>query len=226
MTANTLVNSKLVCVALNDKAQLAALDATFNDAPYKKPPTQPVLYYKPRNTWSVDGAEVEWAKDFDGNDVAEMVVGASLGVVIGKETCRVSAEEALQYVGGYTVVADYSLPEQSYYRPDIKGKCLDTSAPVGPAIVAADKVANPDALSVIIKVNGEQKSVFELANMERSVAELISIISRIMTLQAGEIIAVGFAGDRVPVAKGDKVEASIEGVGTLNNTLANTTGGA
>ena len=219
MTANTLVNSKLVCVALNDKAQLTALEGTFNEAPYKKPPTQPVLYYKPRNTWSTEGAIVEWAQDFDGNDVAEMAVGASLGVVIGKETCRVSAEEALDYVGGYTIVADYSLPEQNYYRPDIKGKCLDTSAPVGPEVVAADQIATPDALTVTINVNGAQKSVFELANMERSVAELISIISRIMTLQPGEIIAVGFAGDRVAVNKGDKVEASIEGVGTLNNTL-------
>lgn len=219
MTARTLVNSKLVCVALNDKAQLAALEATFNEAPYKKPPTQPVLYYKPHNTWSTEGAVVEWAKDFDGNDVAEMAVGASLGVVIGKKTCRVSAEEALDYVSGYTIVADYSLPEQNYYRPDIKGKCLDTSAPVGPEVVATGKVANPDALTVTISVNGEQKSAFKLANMERSVAELISLISRIMTLQSGEIIAVGFAGDRVAVNKGDKVEASIEGVGTLNNTL-------
>lgn len=219
MTAETLVNSKLVCVALNDKDQLATLEATFSEAPYKQPPTQPVLYYKPRNTWSRNGAEIEWAKDFDGNDVAEMAVGTSLGVVIGKETCRVSAEEALDCIGGYTIVSDFSLPEQNYYRPDIKGKCLDTTAPVGPEIVAADKIANPDALSVTISVNGERKSVFELANMERSVAELISIISRIMTLQPGEIIAVGFAGNRVPVAKGDKVESSIEGIGTLSNTL-------
>ncbi|MCL1478412.1 MAG: fumarylacetoacetate hydrolase family protein [Marinobacter sp.] len=219
MTAKTLVNSKLVCVALNDKAQLAALEGAFNEAPYNKPPTQPVLYYKPHNTWSTEGAVVEWAKDFDGNDVAEMAVGASLGVVISKETCRVSATEALDYVGGYTIVADYSLPEQNYYRPDIKGKCLDTSAPVGPDVVATGKVANPDALTVTVSVNGERKSTFDMANMERSVAGLISIISRIMTLQAGEIIAVGFAGDRVAVNKGDKVEASIEGVGTLNNTL-------
>ncbi|MBV1790486.1 fumarylacetoacetate hydrolase family protein [Marinobacterium sp. D7] len=219
MTTNTLVNSKLVCVALNDKAQLAALASTFNEAPYKKPPTQPVLYYKPRNTWNIDGAEIEWAKDFDGNDVPAMAVGASLGVVIGKETCRVSVDEALDHVGGYTIVGDFSLPEESYYRPDIKGKCLDGSAPVGPEIVSAEKIAKPDALSVCININGEQKSVFELANMQLSVAELISIISRIMTLQPGEIIAVGFAGERVAVAKGDKVEASIEGVGTLTNTL-------
>ena len=219
MTAKTLVNSKLVCVALNDQAQLAALQDTFHQAPYKKPPTQPVLYYKPRNTWNTDGAEVEWAKDFDGQPVAEMAVGASLGVVIGKTACRVAREEALEFVQGYTLVADYSLPEQSYYRPDIKGKCLDASAPVGPEIIAASQVSNPDALKVTVSVNGEQKSSFDLSRMERSVAELISTISYIMTLQPGEIIAVGFAGERVAVAQGDRVEAQIEGVGTLINTL-------
>lgn len=219
MNTKTLVNSKLVCVALNDKAQLAALDSTFNEAPYKKPPTQPVLYYKPRNTWNVNGAEIEWAKDFDGVDVPAMAIGASLGVVIGKETCRVSAEEALDSVGGYTIVSDFSLPEESYYRPDIKGKCLDGSAPVGPEIVPADKIPNPDALNVTISVNGNLKSHFELSSMQRGVAELISTISYIMTLQPGEIIAVGFAGDRVAVAKGDKVDAQIEGIGTLSNTL-------
>ncbi|SEG66502.1 fumarylacetoacetate hydrolase family protein [Marinobacterium lutimaris] len=219
MTANTLVNSKLVCVALNDKAQLAALEGAFNEAPYKKPPTQPVLYYKPRNTWSVNGAEIEWAKDFDGVDVPAMAVGASLGVVIGKEICRVSAEDALDYVVGYTLVSDFSLPEESYYRPDIKGKCLDGSAPVGPTIVPADQISNPDALRVTLSVNGHLRSNFELSGMQRGVAELISIISHIMTLQPGEMIAVGFAGDRVAVAKGDRVDAQIEGVGTLTNTL-------
>ncbi len=219
MNEKTLVTSKLVCVALNDRAQLAALESSFNEAPYHKPPTQPVLYYKPRNTWSLNGAEIEWAKAFDGNDVPAMVVGASLGVVIGKETCRVSQQDALDYVGGYTVVADYSLPEQSYYRPDIKGKCLDGSAPVGPEIVAADKITNPDALSVTLSVNGEQKSRFALSGMQRGVAELISTLSYIMTLQPGEIIAVGFAGDRVAVGKGDRVDAAIDGIGILSNTL-------
>ncbi|WP_461536465.1 fumarylacetoacetate hydrolase family protein [Spongorhabdus nitratireducens] len=219
MNNKTLVNSKLVCVALNDREQLNAMDSAFNEAPYKQPPTEPVLYYKPRNTWNVEGAAIEWAKDFDGNDVESMVVGASLGVVIGKEACRVNRSQALEYVGGYTIVSDFSLPEKSYYRPDIKGKCLDGSAPVGPEIISAEQIADPDGLVVTIAVNGERKSQFPLLNMERSVAELIETISHIMTLQPGEIIAVGFAGDRVPVAKGDQVAAAIEGVGTLNNTL-------
>ena len=218
MNPNTLVHSKLICVALNDSEQLKQMSDTFNEKPYVKPPTQPVLYYKPRNTWSTDGAVVDWAKDFDGVDVAEMAVGGSLGVVIGKETCRVSEAEALNYVKGYTVVADYSLPEQTYFRPDIKGKCLDNSAPVGPVVVSPAGLS-PDSLTVDVAVNGNVKSSFPLTQMERSVATLIHTLSYIMTLQEGEVIAVGFYGDRVAVAKGDKVAISIEGVGTLNNTL-------
>ncbi|MEY3037493.1 MAG: hypothetical protein RL143_60 [Pseudomonadota bacterium] len=218
MNPNTLVHSKLICVALNDSEQLKQMSDAFNEKPYVKPPTQPVLYYKPRNTWSTDGAVVDWAKDFDGIDVAEMAVGGSLGVVIGKETCRVSEAEALNYVKGYTVVADYSLPEQTYFRPDIKGKCLDNSAPVGPEIVSPAGLS-PDSLTVDVSVNGSVKSSFPLTQMERSVATLIHTLSYIMTLQEGEVIAVGFYGDRVAVAKGDKVAISIEGVGTLNNTL-------
>lgn len=216
MSQPLLVKSKLICVALNDAAQLKQLDATFNEKPYGKPPTEPVLYYKPRNTWAADGATVEWAVDFDGNSVDSMVVGASLGVVIGKEACRVTEVEALDAVAGYTIVGDYSLPEQTYFRPDIKGKCLDGSAPVGPVVA---EVATPNAVEVIISVNGAEQSRFSYANLERSVETLISKLSYIMTLQPGEVIAVGFAGERTPVAPGDKVELSIDGIGTLTSTL-------
>lgn len=214
-----IVKSKLICVALNDANQLKAMDAQFNDAPYKKPPTEPVLYYKPSNTWNVEGETIEWANDFDGLAVESMVVGASLGVVIGKETCRVSQAEALSCVAGYTVVADYSLPEMTYFRPDIKGKCLDGSAPVGPDIVAASEFTAPNACEITIAVNGEVKSQFSYANLERSVETLISKISYIMTLQPGEVIAVGFAGERTPVAPSDKVALTVSGVGTLNNSM-------
>lgn len=215
---NTLT-SKLLCVALNDSQQLEALNEEFNQKPYIKPPTEPVLYYKPRNTWSTTGEIVEWAHDFDGQPVKEMAVGGSLGVVIGKTACRVSEEEALSYVGSYTLVGDYSLPEENYYRPDIKGKCLDTSAPVGPKLIPAADIANPDALTVTVNVNGTDQSSFPLSQMQRSVAQLISKISYIMTLQEGEIIAVGFAGNRVAVRQGDQVAISCDEIGSLINNL-------
>ncbi|MCP4597658.1 fumarylacetoacetate hydrolase family protein [Neptuniibacter sp.] len=214
MTNNPIVKGKLVCVALNDSDQFEAMQAEFNEAPYKSAPTQPVLYFKPHNTWSTDGAEVEWAADAD-----SMVVGASLAVVFGKECCRVSPEEALDYVGGYTLVHDFSLPEKSYYRPDIKGKCLDGTAPIGATVVPASDVADPQALAVVTKVNGEVVNEMPLSRTVRGVAELISTISYIMTLQPGEVIAVAFPGDRAPVNKGDKVTSEIAGVVALNNQM-------
>ena len=215
MNSNPIVKGKLVCVALNDAQQLAAMQAEFNQPPYKAAPTQPVLYFKPHNTWSTDGAVIEWPVG-----ESDMVVGASLAVVIGQECCRVSTEDALNYVGGYTLLHDFSLPEKSYYRPDIKGKCLDGSAPVGAAVVAADQVADPAALTVVTQVNGETVSELPLTQLERSVPELISIISRIMTLQAGDVLAVGFRGERTPVQRGDRVTSAIAGVAELNNQLA------
>ena len=218
MTDNPIVKGKLVCVALNDSDQFDAMQAEFSEAPYKSAPTQPVLYFKPHNTWSTEGAEVEWAVT-EGAAAEEMVVGASLAVVFGKECCRVSPEEALDYVGGYTLVHDFSLPEKSYYRPDIKGKCLDGSAPIGGTVVPASDIADPQALTVATKVNGEVVNEMPLSRTVRGVAELISTISYIMTLQPGEVIAVAFPGQRASVKQGDKVTSEIAGVVSLNNQL-------
>ncbi|MBB1486207.1 fumarylacetoacetate hydrolase family protein [Oceanospirillum sediminis] len=212
MSTNPIVTGKLVCVALNDQQQLDKLDATFNEAPYKAAPTQPVLYFKPHNTWNTDGATIAWNEE-------GLVVGASLTVVFGKECCRTSAEEALSYVEGYTLTHDFSLPEKSYYRPDIKGKCQDGTAPVGAVVVPASDVADPQALTVVTQVNGETVGELPVSQLHRGVAELISIISNIMTLQPGDAIAVGFPGDRHPVKQGDKVTSSIAGVTELTNQV-------
>lgn len=215
MTDNPIIKGQLVCVALNDREQFDAMQTDFNQAPYKKPPAQPVLYFKPHNTWNVDNAVVAWA------DKAEaMVVGASLAVVIEKSCCRVSEEAALQYVSGYTLVHDFSLPEASYYRPDIKGKCLDGSAPVGSRVVPLSAVADPQALRVVTKINGQVVNELPLSRTVRSVAEIISTLSYIMTLQAGDVIAVAFPGQRALVNKGDEVVSEIAGLVTLKNTLS------
>ncbi len=214
MTKHPIIKGKLVCVALNDAEQIKAMQAEFNGAPYQKPPTQPVLYFKPHNTWSTEGAEVAWAANAD-----SMVVGASLAVVFGRECCRVSADEAPDYIEGYTLVHDFSLPEQSYYRPDIRGKCLDGSAPVGASVIPARDVKDPQTLTVVTRVNGELVGETPVSRLMRGVTELISSISYIMTLQPGDLIAVGFPGQRAPVSKGDLVSSAIAGVTELNNRI-------
>lgn len=214
MSSNQIVKGKLVCVALNDASQLAQLDSTFNEKPYLKPPTQPVLYFKTHNTWSTDEAKMAPAKDGQ-----SLVVGASIAVVIGKQCCRVSEESAVEYIGGLSLVHDFSLPETSYYRPDIKGKCLDGSAPVAQKPVAMSDISSLQDLEVTTSVNGHQQRTLKVTDLHRSVEQLISLISTIMTLEAGDVIAVGFPGERIPVQAGDSVSSTMSGFVQLNNSV-------
>ncbi|MDG3087825.1 fumarylacetoacetate hydrolase family protein [Vibrio hannami] len=218
MNTNQLVKGKLVCVALNDKAQLENLKETFNEKPYLNAPTQPVLYFKTHNTWSVDDADIDLPSDFQ-----PLVVGASIGVVIGQRCCRVSKEKALESVSGLTLVHDFSLPETSYYRPDIKGKCLDGSAPIAQNAVPLSDISSVSKLSVETSVNGTSQRNLKVSDLERSIEQLISTISHIMTLEEGDVIAVGFPGERVPLNPGDKVSSNLicltNSLLTLNNQV-------
>ncbi len=219
MNEKTLVKGKLICVALNDTAHLTQLSKSFLKPPHKEPPKQPVLYYKPRNTWCGHKSVIPWEVDVENVARPGMTVGASLGVVIGRKACRVKQENALEYLKGYTIVHDFSLPESSYYRPDIKGKCLDDTAPVGPSIVPVDYIDDYRALEVKIRINGSLKSSFKLRDLHRGPAELISIISYIMTLQPGEVVAVGFPGDKPAVSQGDSIDTTITEIGELSNSI-------
>lgn len=205
-----IIQRQLVCVALNDAAYFEHMHATFNEAPHKTPPTEPVLYFKPRNTWSADGAT------FSGNSESDLVVGASIGLVIGKDCCRVAKAEAKNYLKGITLVHDFSLPEKSYYRPDIKGKCLDGSAPVGSKVVAVESFEN---LTVTTSVNGEEKASLAVKQLLRSPEELIEKISRIMTLVDGDVVAVGFIGNRISVSAGDTVQSNVNDLLSLTNKV-------
>lgn len=214
MNTNQLVQGKLVCVALNDKTQLDDLKDIFNDKPYDKAPSQPVLYFKPRNTWNVDDAEIDLPDHFQ-----PLVVGASIGVIIGKRCCRVSESDVFDSVSGFTVVHDFSLPETSYYRPDIKGKCLDGSAPVAQSAVAISDITDVNDLSIETRVNETIQRSLKVSDLARGVETLISTISHIMTLNKGDVIAIGFPGKRIPLNPGDRVSSSLSGLITLNNQV-------
>ena len=214
-----IVRGQVICVALNDSRRLAELNAQFNEVPYKSPPGQPVLYFKPRNTWNIDGAVLPWLVEESGDPAENCVVGASLGVVIGEETCRVAPDQVDGCVEGLTLVHDFSLPEASYFRPDIRGKCQDGSAAVGPGVTPISDTSELKSLDVITSVNGEVRGNLPMDQMYRSVAQLISEISWIMTLSPGNVVATGFPGERICVQPGDVVSSTIAGIGTLTNTI-------
>jgi 2,4-diketo-3-deoxy-L-fuconate hydrolase len=153
---------------------------------------------------------------------------AELGVVIGRRACGVAAADALDHVFGYTCVNDLSARDlQTADGQWVRGKSLDGSCPVGPWVVTADEIRDPQTLRIRCVVNDETMQDSSTAEMIVGVAELIAYISRGITLEPGDLIltgtpaGVGFV--REPpryLQEGDVVSVMIEGIGTLTNEIA------
>lgn len=158
-----------------------------------------------------------------------------LGVVIGRRCHRVPAEEALGYVAGYTVCNDISArslktPAARVARPRdtfhdwLHGKWFDSFGPLGPCLVTADEIADPQALSLELRYNGEARQRASTADMIFTVAELIGFLSQIATLEPGTIIATGTPSgvgrsSGTFLKPGDVLEAEVEGIGVLRNPV-------
>jgi 2-keto-4-pentenoate hydratase/2-oxohepta-3-ene-1,7-dioic acid hydratase in catechol pathway len=142
---------------------------------------------------------------------------ATLAVVIGRETRKVSEAEALSHVFGYTAFLD--LFGAGLGRPGIGtffGKSLDTLGPMGPWIVTADELGNPGELRIQLLVNGKARQDYNTAGMLVSVAGVISAASGIMTLRPGDVVTCGSPADNpVLVGDGDEVTAEIDRIGRL-----------
>ena len=199
---------------LNEKAALAALGEQVHEAPYKAPPKAPILYIKPRNTWVGSGASVPVPLD-----APELEMGATLGVVMGRTASHVTVAEALDYVAGYTVLNDISVPHASFYRPSIRFKCRDGFCPIGPAVVPKDAIADPDQLAVTVSLDGVVVQRTSTANRVRSVAQLLADVTEFMTLHPGDVLSIGVAAGSPLARAGQHVSIHIEGVGVLENTL-------
>jgi 2-keto-4-pentenoate hydratase/2-oxohepta-3-ene-1,7-dioic acid hydratase in catechol pathway len=142
-----------------------------------------------------------------------------LGVVIGKLTWRVTEEDALNYVMGYTCFNDVTA--RDLQRQDgqwTRAKGFDTFAPIGPCI---DTSLDPGNTLVETYLNGELKQRGNTSDLVFGVPKLVSFISHVMTLLPGDIIATGTPAGVGPMLPGDKVEIKIEGIGTLRNTVVN-----
>ena len=154
-----------------------------------------------------------------------------LGVVIG-QTCRhVSVEDALSVIAGYTVFNDISARDLNRrtdypFKHDwFRGKSFDTFGPLGPWLVPAGCIANPQNLRMTLSVNGEPMQDGNTSQMIFSIAEQIAYLSRILTLQPGDLIATGTPdgvgmGRGVYLKPGDTMTAWVEGIGVIENPVA------
>jgi 2-keto-4-pentenoate hydratase/2-oxohepta-3-ene-1,7-dioic acid hydratase in catechol pathway len=150
-----------------------------------------------------------------------------LAVVIGKKGKAIKKEEALDYVFGYTIVNDITARDlQSRHKQFFLGKSLDTTCPMGPYIAHKSEIVHPNHLHVETKVNEEVRQSGNTEQFIFNVETIISTISAGMTLEPGDIIATGTPagvgkGFKPPrfLKRGDVIEISIEGLGTLRNSI-------
>ncbi len=150
-----------------------------------------------------------------------------LAVIIGRCSKDLTPESALSAVFGYTVANDVSGRDIQFVDNQITlGKGLDTFCPLGPAVLTADEVPDPQALTVRSRVNGEQRQAESTANMVFSVAELLAAASRHITLEPGDVVTTGTPAGvgcfmRPPrfLAPGDTVEVEVEAIGVLANPV-------
>lgn len=150
-----------------------------------------------------------------------------LGVIIGKRGKEITKEAALDYIFGYTIINDVTARDiQKRHKQFFLGKSLDGTCPMGPWIVSADEIENPHQLNIETKVNGEIRQQSNTKYFIFPIDEIISTLSKGMTLEPGDVIAtgtpagVGFGMTPPNLLKsGNAVEITIEKVGTLQNNV-------
>ncbi|MDO8186398.1 fumarylacetoacetate hydrolase family protein [Conexibacter sp. JD483] len=210
-----LAPGKIVAIGLNymDHVRETGMEA----------PKSPLVFTKFTTSVIGDGDEIR----VDRAITQRVDWEVELAAVIGRTASRVSAEEALSHVFGYTVANDVSARDVQFADGQwVRGKSLDTFCPLGPAIVTADEVADPQTLAITTRVNGEAVQDSNTKEMVFGVAELISFCSHSFTLEAGDVILTGtpwgcgeFMDPIRSLQAGDVVEVSVEGIGAITNTV-------
>lgn len=211
----------LICLGLNYADHAAEVQGV--DPADVELPEHPMFFTKATTT--VTGADADIVLDDRVTQCLDWEV--ELGVIIGRKGRFIAAADAMDHVFGYTVVNDLSAREiQKRHSQFFLGKSMDGSAPVGPWVVTADAVADPHALDLHTSVNGVAKQSSNTRQLIWGIPAIIEILSRVMTLLPGDIIATGTPGGvgfvREPrefLKPGDAVECSIAGIGTIRNRL-------
>lgn len=207
--------SKIICVGKNYLAHAEEMGGDL--------PTEPLLFMKASTAWSGPFDSVIVPRDSDQLDYE-----VELAVILEKRGVHVEQTEVRNIIAGYTVFCDYS--ERGFQNERggqwVKGKSCDTFAPAGPELVTGEEVPDPQDLGIWTKVNGEIRQHSATSEMIFSVEEIVSYISRFMTLLPGDVIATGTpagvgAGYDPPryLRAGDIVELGIERVGEMRQTV-------
>lgn len=198
------VPGKAVCVGLNYRDHAEEMGYAL--------PEEPVLFIKPATTVVGPGGHIEYPEMSRRVDYE-----AELAVVIGARCKNAAAGEASRYILGYTCANDVTARDlQARDGQWTRAKSFDTFLPLGPYIITG---IDPGRLDITLYLNGEMKQKSNTDNLIFSPEYLVSFISRVMTLEPGDVILTGTPSGVGPMQRGDRVEVVVEAVGNLINTV-------
>ncbi len=212
----------IICIGLNYTEHAEeALDYSHEAFSFNK--EEPIFFSKRVNYSQGSGEPIPSHSDI----TEKLDFENELAVILGKDAEDVSAEDAADYIFGYTIINDVSARDlQTRHKQWYFGKGLDGFSPMGPCIVTADEFSFPPRLGISTVINGETRQQSNTGMLIHGIGELISTLSKGMTLKAGTIIATGTPkgvcmGMKNPVflKHGDVVSCRIEGIGELVNTV-------
>jgi len=206
---------KIICVGMNYHSHIKEQDGRF--------PSKPVLFAKSSNALIKDGDEIIYP-----SQTRELDYEVELAVVVGRKIKDVPEPEVIDYIYGYTIMNDITARDlQRDEGQWFRSKSFDTFAPVGPVIVPKSEIENPQDLNLRSYVNKEMRQNANTSDMIFKVFELISFISRSITLEEGDLIATGtpagvgaFSEGKKFLQRGDLVTCEIEKIGRLVNRVA------
>jgi 2-keto-4-pentenoate hydratase/2-oxohepta-3-ene-1,7-dioic acid hydratase in catechol pathway len=216
--AGPLAPGKIVAVGLNYRSHLKETNAQEPTAPllFAKFPSVVIGHAQPIVIDAAATERVDWEVE--------------LAVVIGQRARHVAPNDALKYVFGYTIANDVSARDVQFADGQwIRGKNFETFCPLGPFIVTADEIPDPQNLTLRTRVNGATMQSSTTEDMIFGVAEIIAYTSRFFTLLPGDVILTGtpagcgeFMSPRRSLLPGDIVEVEIERIGVLRNPVVGT----
>lgn len=213
----------VVCMGLNYKAHADEMADALKEQRADR--IWPIFFGKAVDRCRGDGESIPSHADF----ISTLDYECELGVILGKAAYQVKPEEVESYIFGYTIINDVTGRELSRHKQNYFMKSLDGTCPLGPWIVTADEISYPPQLQIRLSVNGELRQNGNTRDMIFGITEIVSELSRGVTLPAGTIIATGSPtgigfGMTPPVflKDGDTIVCEIESIGTLTNTVRDT----
>ncbi|MBY9021210.1 MAG: fumarylacetoacetate hydrolase family protein [Candidatus Lokiarchaeota archaeon] len=209
--------TKIVCLGRNYLDHIKETNAPV--------PTEPVFFVKTVNTLVTDNGPIIYPKILHESEKYNRVDHEVELAFIIFQTCKnISAENAMDYIQGYTIFLDITArtmqkSDRNINLPWYRSKNFDSFGPIGPIIVPCSEISDPHNLSIQLKVNGQVRQFSNTKQMLFKIPQTLEYLSKFVTLKRGDIIATGTPSGISPIQPGDILEASIEKIGTIRHEV-------